>query len=186
MITLEITTGTVILGLAAVGAVAYGFYRVGKKTTDNKKDKSPKQSPLNDYIKSNPSTPLAQKAFLENVEKFMPFFNGVTSIDIDKDGLTDAIIDTGNKDLIALWKQMVNRTDLWLNQMAAWGVAPDARTGFVAMEKHNGMYITMEGHDLQIGKAYTVTSACWVKTETLPDGTVKKSVIRKGTVEEKQ
>ena len=93
MVTLEITTGGVILGIAAVGIAAYAFYRVGKNS-QKKEPGSSKGTTIdpNKYIKSNPSTPKANQAFIKNIEKLIPYVNGVTEITIDKSGLTDAII----------------------------------------------------------------------------------------------
>lgn len=98
MITLKITTGVTIAIVAGIGVAAYVFYMIGKKST-NKKNISEK------YIKSNPNTIQAQRAFVENLDKLLPYFSGVTEIKIDKQGLTDAIIGINNEDLIAIWKK---------------------------------------------------------------------------------
>ena len=184
MVTLEITTGGVILGIAVVGIAAYAFYRVGKNS-QKKEPESSRETTIDPdrYIKSNPSTPKAKQAFIENIEKLMPFVNGVTEITIDKSGLTDAIISINDEDLTALWKQMINRTELWVNQMAAWGVAPDARKGFTAMAKHKDLYTTKNGNELQLGQKYNVLSACWLYTTTDSNGTTMKKVVKKGIVE---
>lgn len=184
MVTLEITTGGVILGIAVVGIAAYAFYRVGKKSQEKETEFS-RESTIdpNRYVKNNPSTPKAKQAFIENIDKLMPFVNGITEIAIDKSGLTDAIISINDEDLTALWKQMINRSELWVNQMAAWGVAPDARKGFTAMEKHKELYITKDSKELQLGQRYNVLSACWIYTTTDSNGTTTKKVVKKGIVE---
>lgn len=171
MITLKITTGVTIAIVAGIGVAAYVFYMIGKKST-NKKNISEK------YIKSNPNTIQAQRAFVENLDKLLPYFSGVTEIKIDKQGLTDAIIGVNNEDLIAIWKKMVDRPDLWLNQMAAWGVKPDMCQSFVAMEKHKAQYVTADNSELELGVRYTVTSACWIHTTN--DGV--KKIVKKGIV----
>ncbi len=184
MVTLEITTGGVFLGIAAVGIAAYAFYRVGKKS-QVKEPESSRETTIdpNKYIKSNPNTPKAKQAFIENIEKLMPFVKGVTEIAIDKAGLTDAIISINDEDLTALWKQMINRPELWVNQMAAWGVAPDACKGFTAMEKHKALYSSKDGKELQLGQKYKVLSACWLHTTTENNGNTVKKVVKKGIVE---
>lgn len=184
MVTLEITTGGVILGIAAVGIAAYAFYRVGKNSQKKEPESSGETTiDPNKYIKSNPNTPKAKQAFIGNIEKLMPYVDGVAEITIDKSGLTDAIISINDDDLTALWKQMINRTELWVNQMAAWGVAPDARKGFAAMEKHKELYTTKDDKELQLGQRYNVLSACWLYTTTDSNGTTRKKVVKKGIVE---
>ena len=184
MVTLEITTGGVILGIAALGIAAYAFYRVGKKS-QVKEPESSRETTIdpNKYIKSNPSTPKANQAFIKNIEKLMPYVNGVSEITIDKSGLTDAIISINDEDLTALWKQLINRTELWLDQMAAWGVAPDARKGFTAMGKNKELYTPNDGKEIQLGQRYNVLSACWLYTTTDGNGTTVKKVVKKGIVE---
>lgn len=177
MITLNIT-GTAIAIAAGIGVAAFVFYRIGKK---NKKGSSNDGTPVSKYIKSNPNTIQAQRAFVENLDKLLPYLSGVTDIKIDKQGLTDAIININNEDLVAIWKKMVDRPDLWINQMAAWGVKPDLCQSFVAMEKHKAQYLTTDNSELVLGEKYTVTSACWILT-TNEDGKSVKKVVKKGIV----
>lgn len=183
MITLEVTgiikvTGIIIAIIAGVGVAAYAFYRVGKK---NKKKPVEKNDVSEKYIKSNPNTIQAQRAFVENFDKLSPYFSGAIQIKIDKEGLTDAIISINNEDLIAIWKKMADRPELWINQMAAWGVKPDLCQSFVAMEKHKAQYMTTNNSELVLGEKYTVTSACWILT-TDKDGKSVKKVVKKGIV----
>lgn len=178
MITLEISFGSVVATLAVVGVAAYAFYRIGKK---NMKEPVEKNDVSAKYIKSNPNTIQAQRAFIENLDKLLPYFKGVTEIKIDKQGLTDAIISINNEDLIAIWKKMADRSDLWINQMAAWGVKPDLCQSFVAMEKHKAQYMTTDNSELVLGEKYMVTSACWILT-TNEDGKSVKKVVKKGIV----
>ena len=178
MITLEISFGSVVATLAVVGVAAYAFYRIGKK---NMKEPVEKNDVSAKYIKSNPNTIQAQRAFVENLDKLLPYFSGVTEIIVDKQGLTETIIDINNDDLIAIWRKMSDRTDLWLNQMAAWGVKPDLCQSFVAMEKHKALYMTTDNSELVLGEKYMVTSACWILT-TNEDGKSIKKVVKKGIV----
>lgn len=178
MITLEISFGAVVTTIAVVGVAAYAFYRIGNK---NKKETPKNETPVSKYIKSNPNTIQAQRAFVENFDKLSRYFSGATQIKIDKEGLTDAIISINNEDLIAIWKKMANRPDLWINQMAAWGVKPDLCQSFVAMEKHKAQYMTTDNSELVLGEKYMVTSACWILT-TNEDGKSVKKVVKKGIV----
>ena len=178
MITLEISFGSVVATLAVVGVAAYAFYRIGKR---NMKEPVEKNDVSAKYIKSNPNTIQAQRAFIENLDKLLPYFSGVTEIKIDKQGLTDAIIGLNNEDLIAIWKKMVVRPDLWLDQMAAWGVKPDLCHSFVAMEKHKAQYMTTDNSVLVLGEKYIVILACWIYT-TNEDGKIVKKVVKKGVV----
>lgn len=175
MITLDISLGAVVTTLAAVGVAAYAFYRVGKK---NMKETPKRETPVSKYIKDNPNTIQAQRAFVENLDKLLPYFSGATEIKVDKQGLTDVIIGINNEDLIAIWKKMVDRPGLWLNQMAAWGVKPDMCQSFVAMEKHKAQYVTADNSELELGERYAVTSACWIHTTN--EGV--KKIVKKGIV----
>lgn len=175
MITLEISFGSVVATLAVVGVAAYAFYRIGKK---NMKEPVEKNDVSTKYIKNNPNTIHAQRAFIENLDKVLPYFKGATDIKVDTQGLTETIIDINNDDLIAIWGKMVDRPDLWLNQMAAWGVKPDLCQSFVAMEKHKAQYVTADNSELELGERYTVTSACWIHTTN--EGV--KKIVKKGTV----
>ena len=197
MITLEISSVVVLLGLAAVGAAAYAFYRMGKRK-GQEQSQQPSQQPQQPlqqqqqqpsqepYIKENPNTPQAKVAFINNLSRLMPFFSGVSEIKIDRENLTDVIIDINDEDLTGLWNKMVNRPELWINQMAAWGVAPDTRQEFMAMEKHLELYSTKQGETIEIGKQYKVLSACWILTTTDDKGASTKKVVKKGIAEPKQ
>ena len=72
MVTLEITTCGVVLGIAVIGIAAYAFYRVGKnsreKETKSNTD-SGKETTIdpNKYIKSNPNTPKAKQSFITSL-----------------------------------------------------------------------------------------------------------------------
>ena len=182
MITLEISFGSVVATLAVVGVAAYAFYRIGQK---NMKEPPKNETPVSKYIKSNPNIIQAQRAFMENIDKLLPYHSGVTEIQIDKQGLTDAIIGINNEDLIAIWEKLADRPDLWLNQMAAWGVKPEFCLSFVAMEKHKALYDTADKSELELGEIYVVTSACWILTTNEDDRTIKK-IVKKGTVIKKQ
>ena len=175
MITLDISFGAVATVFAAVGVAAYAFYRIGKK---NMKEPAEKNDVSAKYIKNNPNTIQAQRAFIENLDKLLPYFSGATEIKVDKQGLTDAIIGINNEDLIAIWKKMADRPELWINQMAAWGVKPDLCQSFVAMEKHKAQYIASDNSELELGERYVVTSACWIHTTN--EGV--KKIVKKGTV----
>ncbi|MBR6847418.1 MAG: hypothetical protein IKM74_04735 [Bacteroidales bacterium] len=177
MVTLSIFK-TFFAATAVIGLAAYAFYRIGKKKTS---DTPKNENPASKTIKSNPNTIQAQQAFLKNLNRLLPFFSGVSEIKIDTEGLTDAIITINDEDLIAFWKKMVNRPDLWLSQMAAWGVKPDLCQSFVAMEKHKAQYMTTDNSELVLGEKYTVTSACWILT-TNEDGKIIKKVVKKGIV----
>lgn len=175
MITLDISFGAVATVFAAVGVAAYAFYRIGKK---NMKETPEKETPVSKYIKDNPNTIEAQRAFIANLDKLLPYFSGVTEIKIEKQDLTDAIIGINNEDLIAIWKKTADRPDLWINQMAAWGVKPDLCQSFVAMEKHKAQYVSADNSQLELGERYVVTSACWFHTTN--EGV--KKVVKKGIV----
>lgn len=199
MITLEISSGVVLLGLVIVGVAAYAFYRMGKRNGREQPQQQASQQPQQPlqqpqqqqpsqepYIKENPNTPQAKVAFLNNLSRLMPFFSGVSEIKIDRENLTDVIIDINDEDLTGLWNKMVNRPELWINQMAAWGVAPDTRQEFMAMEKHLELYSTKQGEAIEIGKQYKVLSACWILTTTDDKGASTKKVVKKGIAEPKQ
>ena len=163
--------------IAGIGAAAYAFYRIGKKNM-----KEPVEE--NDVFKNNPNTINAQRAFIKNLDKLLPYFSGATEIKVDKQGLTETIIDINDDDLIAIWKQMFDRTDHWISQMAAWGVKPDSCQSFVAMEKHKSQYVTTDNSELEIGERYAVMSACWILTTNEDNKSVKK-VVKKGIVTKK-
>ena len=172
MITLEISTGAVVAIFVGLGAAAYAFYRIGKKSIDEK-------NVSEKYVKRNPNTIQAQKAFLDNLPVLMPFFKGVSEIQIDKQGLTDAIIGINNDDLIALWNVTLNRPELFINQMAAWGIKADTCLNFVALDKHKAMYSTEDGTELILGERYNVASACWILTTDEGKRVVKKGIVNK-------
>ena len=189
MLPLKVTFGGVLTGLFAAFFIAAVFWFVGKKNrVENKpanpqKPESPKpKSPEDKYISENPSTPKAKKAFLENLSKLMPFFTGVTEINVDKKGLTDAIIDINDADLISLWNQTIDKPEKWINIVNSFGVAADNRTEFVAMEKHLEMYSLIDDSPLEVGSRYSVLSACWILTESVNEKTTKR-VVKKGIVE---
>lgn len=181
----EISGGTAITTVAIVAASAYVFYLVGKRshTKSSTSESVPDPSLASKVFKANPSTIQAQQAFIDNLDKILPFFSGVSSIQIDRDGLTDAIIDINDEDLVSLWRRMIDRPELWINQMAAWGVKPESCISFVAMPKHQEMYSVSDGTNVELGKKYLVKSACWVRTITKQDGSVAKEIVRKGIVE---
>ena len=184
MMPLKITFGGVFTGMVIAALVVYALYYYGKKNAKNTIPATPNPTRPNP-IKPNPSTPQAKKAFISNIDKLMPFFSGVEEISVNNDGLTDAIIDINDQDLIALWYQFKDRKDLWLNQMAAFGVAPDACKEFVAVERHKERYTTVNGSEIQNGQKYIVLSSCWLFTTIENEKTVKK-VIKKGIEEEKK
>lgn len=178
MLPLKVTVGGLFTGLAVVCALAFVFYLIGrKKSGDNR---NPKYLPP---LKPNPNTPKAKKAFLDNLPKFMPYFSGVSEIIVDRDGMSDAVVDLNDDDLIALWNQTKDNPKMWINQMAAFGVSADSRTEFVAMNKHKEMYSLEGGGEIQEGIRYKVLSACWIQTLSELEKTVKK-VVKKGIVKE--
>ena len=184
MLPLKISFGGFVSGAITVILLAVIFYCIGKKKPKENKMTPPKkpESPEDKYIQKNPSTPKAKKAFLENIQQFLPYFTGITDIKVDKNKLTEAIISVNDSDLTALWNQTMNEPEKWFNLIASFGLAPDNRTEFVAMDKHSEMYSLIDGSPLENGVRYTVLSACWILTETVDDKVVKR-VVKKGIVD---
>ena len=131
-------------------------------------------------FKKNPNIATAQKAFLNNLNRFVPLLN---STKIDQDKWSDAVIDVNDEDLTALWYKMINRLDLWVNQMAAWGLKQERCESFMAMDKHSQLYSTASGLELTIGQKYVVKSPCWLLTTQDENGHAIKKVVKKGIVE---
>lgn len=182
MYPLKITFGGLFGGLiVALLLLLLLFYLVGKKRVGSA-EKQP--TPIPSPFKPNPSTPKAKQAFLNNIDRLVPFFSGVKDITIDKNGLTDAIIDINDDDLLALWHQTMNNPKMWITLMASFGLSADARTVFVAMDIHKTMYTTNDGSEIQLGLRYSVISACWILTTTDEDGRSVKKVVKKGMVKQ--
>ena len=174
----------IVVIIIVVVAVVCVLYRIGKNAQKELPNTSKKELEKK-YISNNPNTIYAQRAFVENLDKLLPYFSGVSEITIDKQGLTDAIISINNDDLISIWKNMMDKPDLWINQISAWGVKPEFCQSFVAMEKHKALYVTADNKELELGEKYEVTSASWILT-TNEDGRVIKKIVKKGIVNKKQ
>ena len=168
--------GWCFFGAAALAAI--GYY---KKKQDVKQG-NPTENPSKPTatFKENINMAAAQKAFFTNLNKFVPLLNG-SKIDLDK--WSDAVIDTNDEDLTALWYKMVNRPDLWINQMASWGLKQERCESFTAMDKHIRLYATVNGAEITLGQKYIVKSPCWLLTSQDENGRVIKKVVKKGIVE---
>lgn len=182
MVTLEIGTGTVVVAIAVVGFAAYGLYRAGKRSMASQKQQP--QQPES-RIKASPNMVNAQRAFLSNIPKMMPFFKGVEEITIDKEGLTDTIIDVNDDDLIGLWKLLKNRPEYFIDIISSWGVSPERCMELVATNNTKNQYNTYDGSVIEPGVRYRVTDACWFQTISNAEGKSEKLVVKKGLITKK-
>lgn len=169
--------GWCLFGAAALAAVGYYKWYKDKKNKNSTEENSSKPTAS---FKKNPNIATAQKAFLNNLNRFVPLLN---STKIDQDKWSDAVIDVNDEDLTALWYKMINRLDLWVNQMAAWGLKQERCESFMAMDKHSQLYSTASGLELTIGQKYVVKSPCWLLTTQDENGHAIKKVVKKGIVE---
>lgn len=168
--------GWCLFGAAALAAI--GYY---KKIQDVKQGNSTENpSKPTATFKENINMAAAQKAFLTNLHKFVPLLNDSK---IDSNKWSDAVIDINDDDLMALWYKMVNRPDLWVNQMASWGLKQERCEAFTAMDKHIQLYATANGTEITLGQKYIVKSPCWLLTSQDENGRVIKKVVKKGIVE---
>lgn len=168
--------GWCLFGAAALAAI--GYY---KKMQDAKQE-NPTENPSKPTatFKENINMVAAQKAFLTNLNKFVPLLDGSK---IDPSKWSDVVIDINDEDLMALWYKMVNRPDLWVNQMASWGLKQERCEAFTAMDKHIQLYATANGTEITLGQKYIVKSPCWLLTSQDENGRVVKKVVKKGIVE---
>ena len=168
--------GWCLFGVAALAAI--GYY---KKMQDAKQE-NPTENPSKPTatFKENIDMVAAQKAFLTNLNKFVPLLDG-SKIDLKK--WSDVVIDINDDDLMALWYKMVNRPDLWVNQMASWGLKQERCEAFTAMDKHIQLYATTNGVEITLGQKYIVKTPCWLLTSQDENGRVIKKVVKKGIVE---
>lgn len=168
--------GWCLFGAAALAAI--GYYKKMQDVKQENQTENPSKPTAT--FKENINMVAAQKAFLTNLNKFVPLLNG-SKIDLSK--WSDVVIDTNDEDLMALWYKMVNRPDLWVNQMASWGLKQERCEAFTAMNKHIQLYATTNGVEITLGQKYIVKTPCWLLTSQDENGRVTKKVVKKGIVE---
>lgn len=134
----------------------------------------------------------AKHAFLERVSDFVAILDTLTGTSFNStESLklwTDAIVNVNNKNLTDLWTRMVekfgtNVFDKWKRQLEAWGVKSDTCKNFTYTQGRIFGYTLQNGNPFEEGKKYSVITPCWVLTVDLPDGGVKKTIIKTGVVE---
>lgn len=134
----------------------------------------------------------AKQVFIERIEDFTDILGTLTETNSNRNESlklwTDAIVNVNNKNLSDLWTRMVtkfgtNVFEKWKRQLEAWGVKSDTCNSFTYTQGRIFGYSLQNGLTFEEGKKYTVISPCWVLTIDLPDGGVKKTIIKTGTVE---
>lgn len=120
----------------------------------------------------------AQVAFVENIEHFKPLLKGLEVGNVDKGKWNDLIVDIYNKELLDIWKKVINRPNSWVRILASWGLSYDACTEFTYLKGREQLYHTRNAEAMKEGKVYTVESPCWIYTNSQG----KKSVVLQGEV----
>lgn len=167
----------VLLGLGALALVVKASLR--DKTNGKKCSNSTKHKLLEDKPKVEKKWEPAEVAFKNNLNQFVTLLRGVTSNSItNKEDWTNIIVEINNDDLIDMWKEGINRPELWVTYLQTFNVQMDWVESFVSVHEYREMYDVYEGGELELGEKYYVKSPCWLYT----DSDNRKTVLLKGKV----
>lgn len=177
----------IIVVLCTIAILAWLFNRKKGNTTPEIQKEPPEPTPAADPTKPEVgNTAIAKQTFIKSIDSFIPLFRKLSDSKEAKEAWTDAVIDTNDFNLIAIWKLCVNKPFAsWINILASWGIKAEKCTGLIYSELYNGMYITESEEDLQPGKEYIVTEPCWILTYEDADGITQKKVLLAGIIRKK-
>lgn len=126
---------------------------------------------------SSPETRIsARRAVLENISLFAPLLPQLLTDKLNNSAWRHAVATIDNPELSAYFKKAKGRTKIWMKIMKMWGISPDSRSVFTAMQAESESYHTPAGEPLTIGKRYVTKDPCWLLTDS--SGT---TLLRPGT-----
>lgn len=128
----------------------------------------------------------AKKAFLSNIQTFVPILSSLNDDTFNAKVWTEYIVTVNDFHLIELWKKYVSAEDTknkWKRLLASWQVKSDVCKSFTCVSEDNkASYTLSDGSAITEGVKYKVEKPCWVYTFEKEDGTIVKEILTKGIV----
>ena len=128
----------------------------------------------------------AKKAFLSNIQTFVPILSSLNDDTFNAKVWTEYIVTVNDFHLIELWKKYVSAEDTknkWKRLLASWQVKSDVCKSFTCVSEDNkASYTLSDGSAITEGVKYKVEKPCWVYTFEKEDGTIVKAILTKGIV----
>lgn len=128
----------------------------------------------------------AKKAFLSNIQTFVPILSSLNDDTFNAKVWTEYIVTVNDFHLIELWKKYVALEDAqskWKRLLASWQVKSDVCKSFTCVSEDNkASYTLSDGSAITEGVKYKVEKPCWVYTFEKEDGTIVKEILTKGIV----
>ncbi|MBR4303269.1 MAG: hypothetical protein IKT80_06915 [Bacteroidaceae bacterium] len=128
----------------------------------------------------------AKKAFLSNIQIFVPILSSLNDDTFNAKVWTEYIVTVNDFHLIELWKKYVSAEDTknkWKRLLASWQVKSDVCKSFTCVNEDNkASYTLKDGSAIIEGVKYKVEKPCWVYTFEKEDGTIVKDILTKGIV----
>lgn len=128
----------------------------------------------------------AKKAFLSNIQIFVPILSSLNDDTFNAKVWTEYIVTVNDFHLIELWKKYVSAEDTknkWKRLLASWQVKSDVCKSFTCVSEDNkASYTLSDGSAIAEGVKYKVEIPCWVYTFEKEDGTIVKDILTKGIV----